>query len=100
VQTAKALRLPRRQLARLLSERSGHGDFADYHEQFGHHEANMHCVCGMPTAPAHFIVCRRTEKRHLLLRDQKGRPIRPTEILTTDSGAAAFSAWLSATAGK
>jgi len=33
-------------LHRLLAARSGHGDFAAYHERFGHTASNNQCSCG------------------------------------------------------
>ena len=42
------LRLPCPLLGRILAARSGHGDFADYHERFKHDNAHLLCRCGAP----------------------------------------------------
>lgn len=51
------LLLPRATLSRLLAARSGHGDFADYHECFKHEDALMTCACGCRKEPTHFYYC-------------------------------------------
>lgn len=78
------LSAPRASLGRLLAARSGHGDFAEYHERFKHDDAECRCRCGLPTAALHFLSCRIT--RHL-------PPPRSTDLLTTSAGAAAFLEW-------
>ncbi|KAM4060839.1 reverse transcriptase [Hirsutella rhossiliensis] len=40
------LHTKREHLHHLLAARSGHGDFADYHERFNHEEARIECSCG------------------------------------------------------
>ena len=47
------LDLPRASLARLLSIRSMHGDFAWYHQKFHHDDANLTCSCGLDKTPEH-----------------------------------------------
>ena len=42
----KELLLPRFILGKTLAARTGHGDFADYHERFNHEDASLHCRCG------------------------------------------------------
>ena len=54
------LDLPRAILARLLSIRSVHGDFASYHLQFHHDDANFTCSCGLDKTPEHLVLCRKT----------------------------------------
>ena len=87
-------------LAELLAHRSGHGHFAAYHRRLHHnlppHDQRMRCRCGAPTAPAHFLSCRRLSARTRLFR-YKGNTLRPGEILATEDGALAFAAWLKAT---
>ena len=56
----RELDLPRATLARLLSIRSMHGDFAWYHRKFRHEEANLTCSCGRDKTPEHFAFCRKT----------------------------------------
>ncbi|KAL7919595.1 ribonuclease H-like domain-containing protein, partial [Trichoderma austrokoningii] len=51
------LQLPRSILHRLYAERSGHGDFVEYHERFGH-DASPACKCGEPKTQGHFVECR------------------------------------------
>lgn len=51
------LHLPRPILHRLLAERSGHGDFIEYHERFGH-DTRPTCKCGEPRTQGHFVECR------------------------------------------
>ena len=51
------LHLPRPALGRLLAARSGHGDFAEYHERFKHDDALLTCSCGCRKEPSHFYFC-------------------------------------------
>ncbi|KAL7922562.1 ribonuclease H-like domain-containing protein, partial [Trichoderma austrokoningii] len=44
-------------LHRLYAERTGHGDFVEYHERFGH-DATPACKCGEPRTQGHFVECR------------------------------------------
>src|SRR4051812_44068621 len=53
-------------MARWLAARSGHGDFATYHERFNHASAEMLCRCGARKAPLHFSSCRKAPARHRL----------------------------------
>lgn len=53
------LTLTRRMLHRLLAERTGHGDFAEYHRRFNHEDADTRCGCGEEKSQWHFISCRR-----------------------------------------
>ena len=90
------LSFPRRILARLLAERSGHGDFAPYHERFEHQDAILRCRCGARTAPLHFLHCRLARKTDLLRRHNE-RLVAIDEVLSTVDGAQAFSRWLAET---
>ena len=56
----KELDLPRATLARLLSIRSRHGDFAWYHRKYNHSEANLTCSCRQDKTPEHLALCRKT----------------------------------------
>ena len=78
------LRLPRAALGRLLAARSGHSDFADYHERFKHEDALLTCSCGARKAPEHFLACPLARAR---LRGSASR------ILGTDAGAIRFGLW-------
>ena len=51
----KELLLSRNQLGRLITARTGHGDFAAYHRRFNHQNANLHCICGRELSPTHFV---------------------------------------------
>ncbi|ODM24321.1 hypothetical protein SI65_01971 [Aspergillus cristatus] len=53
------LLLPRAALGCLLAARSGHGDFAEYHERFEHDEALLTCSCGCRKEPSHFYYRRK-----------------------------------------
>ncbi|CCU79231.1 reverse transcriptase, putative [Blumeria hordei DH14] len=44
----KELTLSRATLGRILAARSGHGDFANYHERFNHENAPKYCRCDRP----------------------------------------------------
>ncbi|ODM17527.1 hypothetical protein SI65_07202 [Aspergillus cristatus] len=56
------LSLPRATLGRLLAARSGHGDFTQYHERFGHEDAKLECSYGRPKTPHHFYYCQKGHK--------------------------------------
>ncbi|EED12564.1 conserved hypothetical protein [Talaromyces stipitatus ATCC 10500] len=51
------LQLNRLDLGRIIAARTGHGDFADYHERFNHDDAYLLCRCGARKAPLHFFFC-------------------------------------------
>jgi len=51
--------LSRPMLHRLLAACSGHGDFAKYHERFGHIDAVKTCICGRRRSPTHIFFCTR-----------------------------------------
>ncbi|KAM4067566.1 RNase H domain-containing protein [Hirsutella rhossiliensis] len=50
------LHTKRQHLHHLLAARSGHGDFADYHERFNHEEARIECSCGRRKSPTHLLL--------------------------------------------
>lgn len=56
------LALPRHILHRLLAERSGHGDFAEYYRRFKHEDAELRCRYGAKKGEGHFIDCLRTAR--------------------------------------
>jgi hypothetical protein len=95
--STKALHLRRHCLAKLLAERSGHGDFDAYHRRWKHQrcEDRMRCACGLRKAAGHFLHCRRQPKPHLL-QQWKGRRIDKEDILLTEVGAQAFAVWSAA----
>ena len=91
----KELTLPRSVLGRLLAARSGHGDFAAYHERFGHEDAVLLCRCGSRKDPKHFFFCRVAKRR---ARFSPGRPETVLdEVLGTFHGACSLSKWLEKT---
>lgn len=86
----KTLRLPRRYLGYLLAARSGHGDYAAYHDTRGHVDAERLCRCGQLTTPDHFNMCSRT--RPPSADNRKGwRAIR--WLLVTPRGCKIFVRW-------
>jgi ribonuclease HI len=89
------LKMLRPTLARLLAARSGHGDFAAYHERWAHEDAQMMCACGARTAPDHFLQCPRLEEPELLA-DARGR-VTFEHVVGTVKGAKAFGVWVAAT---
>ena len=54
------LDLPRAILAKLLSIRSSHGDFAWYHRWLNHTNAKLTCSCRCDKTPEHLVLCRKT----------------------------------------
>jgi hypothetical protein len=89
------LKLPRPLLARILAARTGHGDFAAYHERFNHEDAYLLCRCGARKTSFHFLFCC-IAKRRLPL------PLGPPSetipyLLGTPKGTAKLAAWLSKT---
>lgn len=58
------LDLPRPVLHHLFAARNHHGDFADYHERFGHDDAKLTCSCGWRKSPTHLFYCRKVDPRH------------------------------------
>ena len=85
------LRLPRKELGRIIAARSNHGDFKDYHERFDHTDAQLHCSCGLPKTPIHFLFCR-------IARRRCNRPRGPPstlipQLLGTSEGAATLTEW-------
>lgn len=84
------LLLPRATLGRLLAARSGHGDFAEYHERFKHEDALLTCTCGRRKEPTHFYYCRTGRKA-------SAHPwgcLPASEILNSKAGATTFASWL------
>jgi hypothetical protein len=91
----KELRLSRSCLGRLLAARTGHGDFASYHERFNHQDACLLCSCGDRKTPLHFFFCR---KAHQLVPRLSGAPsIAIPDLLGTTKGAMDLAAWLTKT---
>ncbi|ODM20665.1 hypothetical protein SI65_03718 [Aspergillus cristatus] len=81
------LQLPRAALGRLLAARSGHGDFAEYHERFKHDDALLTCSCGRRKEPSHFYFCR--EDRKAVAHPWGQQPV--ADILTKKTGFTAYA---------
>ena len=60
--TPELRELTRKELHWLLAARSGHGDFAEYHIRFKHHDAELNCKCGKHKSPAHPLTCPKVKK--------------------------------------
>ncbi|KDN66318.1 hypothetical protein CSUB01_12327 [Colletotrichum sublineola] len=54
--------LSRKELHWIIAARTGHGDFAAYHDRFKHDDANRTCTCGKLKTTAHPLKCRRTKR--------------------------------------
>lgn len=61
----KELHEDRATLHHLLAARTQHGDFADYHERFGH-DATLDCSCGKRKHPTHPFYCRKVARQKRL----------------------------------
>jgi len=85
--------LDRITVGRVLAARSAHGDFADYHERFGH-DTELTCQCGKRKSPLHIWACRRRGFRlsenftAKLLRTNRGLAYLAKSLLKGDGGAA------------
>ena len=88
----KELLLPRYILGKILAARTGHGDFADYHERFNHEDALLHCRCGARKAPLHFFFCRIAKR---IIPRPSGPPSAViSKLLGTANGAETLAKWL------
>jgi ribonuclease HI len=91
------LGLPRSAAGLLYQARTGHGDFAAYHNKFQHVDAHCACSCGANKSPQHFYYCpkgRKATPKELRLRGP-GRSLQ--DLLGTEKGAILFSQWATAT---
>ncbi|ODM19998.1 hypothetical protein SI65_04984 [Aspergillus cristatus] len=84
------LSLPRASLGRLLAARSGHGEFAQYHERFRHEDAKVECSCGCPKILHHFYYCWKGHKAS----PQPWGNRQVDEILRSKSGTRDLREWL------
>lgn len=91
------LKLPRFFLGKILAARTGHGDFAEYHERFGHQEAYLYCSCGTKKGPIHFAFCSRAKRRARLPSRSRTPGEALEELLGTSAGAAALAKWFKKT---
>jgi hypothetical protein len=89
------LQIARPLLGRILAARTGHGDFAAYHERFNHEDAYLLCRCGSRKSPLHFFFCRIAKRR---ARRPPGAPSEVIPILLgTTNGAKQLATWLTKT---
>jgi ribonuclease HI len=89
------LRLHRPLLGRLLAARSGHGDYASYHERFNHPDAHLLCSCGARKTPLHFFFCQKARK--LSPRPPRAPSLAIPALLGTSKGAKELADWLTKT---
>lgn len=90
------LNLPRHLIARIYAARSGHGDFAAYHERFNHTNATNTCSCTALKSPRHVLQCTLPHQRlPKVPRSSAGDPAR--YLIGTYSGVKELVRWLSAT---
>jgi len=87
------LHLPRRVLGYLLASRTGHGDFAPYHERFGHQDASLLCRCGARKTPEHPLTCHTFLQHQHHLLDHNGH-LSTRWILNSRAGSAAFARYV------
>ena len=92
------LKLPRQLLGHPLASRSGHGDFAMYHQRFNHKDALLKFLCDLDKEPEHFYYCRHVARR---LRFWAPKPSSSRETiqwaLGTANVAIAFAKWCNRT---
>lgn len=88
----RELDLPRPLVAHLYAARTGHGDFAAYHERFNHQDALYTCSCGSPKSPKHFLSC--PKPTHRLPRPPSNSLCAAQYYLGTHAGAKIFIKWL------
>ena len=98
VKSIPELSLKREILGWLISARSGHGHFANYHERFGHEEPDIFCVCGSRRSQLHPFACpnARSHRTKLWCKKSK-RQLTPEEVLGTPEGVQNFPEWAPAT---
>ncbi|EED11975.1 conserved hypothetical protein [Talaromyces stipitatus ATCC 10500] len=89
------LQLNRLDLGRIIAARTGHGDFADYHERFNHDDAYLLCRCKAQKASLHFFFCYIAKRRAPRL------PGPPSEVISfllgTAKGTRKLASWLAET---
>ncbi|KAI0992730.1 hypothetical protein K3495_g15455, partial [Podosphaera aphanis] len=86
------LSLPRPLLAHIYAARSGHGDFAPYHERFNHEKAHAHCSCGALKTMRHILNCRL--RPNGLPKAPRTNPDTASFIFGTYTGAVQLVKWL------
>jgi hypothetical protein len=91
----RELQVRRATLGLILAIRSGHGDFADYHERFNHTDAYLFCSCGSRKSRLHFFFCRTARRR--APRPLGGPSTALPTLLNSIKGVTELAAWLEKT---
>ncbi|ODM21265.1 hypothetical protein SI65_04318 [Aspergillus cristatus] len=84
------LLLPQAALGRLLTARSSHGDFAEYHECFKQENALLTCSRGCREEPSHLYYCHKG--RQAAAHPWGQQPV--ADILIKKTGFTAYADWL------
>ena len=94
------LKWQRKYYSRLVQARTGHGDFAAYHEKYKHEEARRtcpHCLSS-PTSNTHPFHCASlSDSASQHLRNDKGERLSVEEILDSKKGELGFLNFIKAT---
>lgn len=91
----KELSLARPIAGQIYAARSGHGDFAIYHERFNHTNAHLFCSCGELKSSRHLLQCRKPLIK--LPKTPKSCRDAARYFLGTNAGAVKLAKWLSDT---
>lgn len=89
------LSLARPIAGQIYAARSGHGDFAIYHERFNHTNAHLFCSCGELKSSRHLLQCRKPLIK--LPKTPKSCRDAARYFLGTNAGAVKLAKWLSDT---
>lgn len=89
------LKLPRSLVAHIYAARSGHGDFANYHERFHHWNALNTCSCGSPKSSNHMILCNKPKVKLPSVPKNIAEPAK--NFIGTSNGATRMVKWLKET---
>lgn len=91
----RELTLPRSTVAHIYAARSGHGDFATYHERFHHANATTSCSCGAAKSPEQIFYCTKPEIKLPKVPRNAGNVAQ--YLIVTFNGAARLSRWMKET---
>lgn len=92
MQCPQELTLPRSIVAHIYAARTGHGDFAAYHERFNHQDALTTCSCGALKSPKHFLQCSLPSLRIPKIPRSSGDASK--FLLGTSKGASIVAKWI------
>lgn len=86
-------------LLKLVQARTGHGDFAAYHQRFQHQEASLLCHrCCRETSRSHPFFCPSlVVQQNQILVSEQGIPLTIKQILDCPNGSSAFLNFISST---